>query len=298
MLTVWTRVALLLFQAAAEDSLVTTEKLIAAGRFGEALTALAPAPGSVRRHLLASKAYDGLNDAPHAVEQAEAALSLDPRSEAAHLQLGQIFLGHHTPQAAADVFTEALAFHPTSFFLRLGRGLAWKDLMRYEEAEADLRASVERRPDSAVAFDALATVYLQTKRFGDLKLLTAAFRVRNPNDYRGPYFAAAALDGSQATGSEIESLLAESIRLNPGFAAAHALLGKRRLNSGNTASAIAELETAVRLRPDYSPAALHLAQAYQKAGRPGEAAQAFERVRQIKAKERTPPPGLLFHRGK
>ena len=287
--------ALLLLLAATEDALVTTEKLIAVGNYGQALAALTSEPVSLRRHLLASKAYDGLNDAPRAVEQAEAALSLDPRSEAAHLQLGQIFLGHHTPQAAADVFGEALALHPDSFLLRLGRGLAWKDLMRYDEAEADLRLCLTRRPDFPVAFDALATVYLQTKRFEDLRSLADGFRARNPKDYRGPYFTAAALDGLKG---EADSLLAASVRLNPNFAAAHALIGKRQLAAGDTTAAISSLQRALQLRPDYSPAALHLAQAYQKAGRDADAAIAFTRVRELKAQEQAPPPGLTYHRGK
>src|SRR5262249_5829063 len=150
-------------------------------------------------------------------------LSLDPRSESAHLQLGQIFLSHNTPQAAADIFTEALTLHPDSFLLRLGRGLAWKDLSRYEEAEADLRQCLTRRPDFALAFDALATVYLQSKRFDDLKTLAEDFRTRNQKDYRGPYFISAALDGLSRHPVEADALLAESIRLNPNFAAAHAL---------------------------------------------------------------------------
>ena len=294
MQTVWAA-ALLLFLAATEDALLTSEKLIAAGRYRQALNALAAEPVSPRRHLLASKAYDGLNDPPRAVEQAEAALSLDPRSEAAHLQLGQIFLGHHTPQAAADIFGDALELHPESFLLRLGRGLAWKDLMRYDEAESDLRRCLERRPDFAIAFDALATVYLQAKRFGDLQALADGFRARNPQDYRGSYFAAAAVDGLQG---DAGALLAEAVRLNPDFAAAHALAGKRSLAAGATTAAIASLERALALRPDYSPAALHLAQAYQKAGRAADAARAYERVREIKANEQTPPPSLRYHRGK
>ena len=95
-----------------------------------------------------------------------------------------------------------------------------------------------------------------------------------------------------------DALLAQSIQLNPRFAASHALLGKRRLASGDFQAAIGELELALTLRPDYSPAALHLAQAYQKAGRPSDAANAFKRVREIKEKEQTPPAGLIFHRGK
>ena len=290
---------MLLWLAATDDPLLlTTEKLIAEGKFQQALDTLAPAPLSFRRHQLASKAHDGLHDARRAVEQAEAALVLDPQSEAAHLQLGQIFLGHYTPQAAADVFTEALQFHPASLVLRLGRGLAWKDLMRYDAAEADLRQCLDQRPDLPIAFDALATVYLQTKRFDELLTLSGGFSERNPRDYRGTYFAAAARDGLQQPGPGTDALLAQSIQLNPRFAASHALLGKRRLASGDFPAAIGELELALTLRPDYSPAALHLAQAYQKAGRPSDAANAFKRVREIKEKEQTPPAGLIFHRGK
>jgi superkiller protein 3 len=292
----WAAVFLLL--AVPEDGLLSAEKLMAAGKYQPALEILSAEPASVRRHLLSSQAYDGLNDPARAVEQAEAALALDPRSEAAHLQLGQIFLGHHTPQAAADVFTEALAIHPASFLLRLGRGLAWKDLMRYDEAEADLRLCLGRRPDFAIAFDALATVLLQAKRFEVLQTLAASFGERNPHDYRGPYFAAAALDGLQTGAGGADELLNRSLALNPNFAAAHALLGKRQLAAGQVTSAISSLERALQLRPDYSPAALHLAQAYQRAGRGADAAKAFQRVRELKEKEQTLPPGLVYHRGK
>ncbi len=288
----------LLLLAAAQDGLRTAERLIHEGRHQQALQALESDAPSFRRHLLASKAYDGLGDAARAVEQAEAALALDPRSEAAHLQLGQIFLGHNTPQAAADVFTEALTLHPDSFLLRLGRGLALKDLQRWEDAERDLKQCLARRPDFPVAFDALGTVYLQTKRFEDLEELANGFRARNARDYRGPYFAAAAMDGSKADRPAIDALLAESIRLNPNFAASHALLGKRLLNAGDAAGAIRPLEQSLRLRPDYSPAAFHLAQAYLKAGRKADAARAFEQVKAIKEREQAPKPALQYHRGK
>ena len=270
----WILLAALL-AAPPDDSLIPIEKLIAAGRYREALSALAKAPGSARAHVLASKAYDGLNYAGRAVEEAEAALALEPRMEAAHLQLGQIFLGNNTPAAALDIFTEALALLPESLLLRLGKGLALKELARYEEAEAELRECLRRRPDFPLAFDALATVYLQSKRYEDLQGLSADYTLKNSGDYRGPFFAAAALEGLRAARERIEPLLAESIRQKPDYAAAHALLGKIRLQSGDAAGAIPALELAIRLRPDYGPAALHLAQAYQKAGREADAARAF-----------------------
>lgn len=290
--------ALLLALAAPDDSPhIIIDKLIAAGEHRKALAALQAWPVSVRRHLLASKAYDGLNQPAEAVREAEAALTLEPRSEAAHLQLGQIFLARHTPEAALEIFSDALMLLPDSLMLRLGKGLALKDLARYPDAETELAACLALKPELGIAFDALATVQLHAKRFEELQRLSSSFRERQPGDYRGPYFQAAALDGLKGDAGVIEKLLSESLRLNPRFAAAHALLGKVRLQGGNVQGAIAALETAIRLRPDHGPAALHLAQAYQKAGFAGKAARAFQRVRELKEAERTPPPSLRYHRG-
>lgn len=276
----------------------TTEKLIAAGQYAEAVAQLSQATPSVQSHLLASKALDGLNQPARAVEEAEAALSLDPRSEAAHLQLGQIFLSRNTPAGALEVFSDALGIHPGSLLLRLGKGLALKDLARYEDAEAELLACLKLRPGFPLAFDTLATVYLHSKRYEELKTLAADFRTVQPNDYRGPYFAAAALEASRQIDASVEALLAESIRLNPRFAAAYALLGKVRLQAGQYPAAIEALEKAQSLRPDYGPAALHLAQAYKQAGRDADAARQFKRVRELKEKEKEGPLGLRYHRGK
>ncbi len=288
----------LFFLAAPEDSLLTTEKLIAEGEFRKALELLAAQPPSLRRHLLASKAHEGLNNPAEAVRDAEAALALAPQSEAAHLQLGQIFLSHNTPEAALDVFSEALTALPDSLMLRLGKGLALKDLARYPEAQTELTACLGRQPELAIAFDALGTVYLHSKRFDELARAAGEFRKRRPDDYRGHYYSAAALDGLKRSPADMQALLAESLRINPRFAAAHALLGKTRLQAGDANGAIPPLETALRLRPDYGPAALHLAQAYQKVGRQRDAERAFQKVRELKEQEHTPAPSLLYHRGK
>jgi len=293
----WIVALLALFAQISSDSLPMIEKLIAGGQHREALAALNRLPVSTQWHLLASKAHDGLGDAKKAVGEAEAALALDPRSEAAHIQLGQIFLSNNTPQAALDVFTEALSLHPGSFLLRAGRGLALKDLNLYDEAERELRRCLDARPGFPICFDGLATVLLNAKRFTDLDRASVAQESHNPRDFRAPYFAAAAslaLDGDVAA---IESLLARSIQRNPKFAASHALLGRVQLQAGRIDSAMASLETAVRLRPNYAPALLNLAQAYKKAGREADAARAFEQLRQANDRERQAKPALIYHRG-
>src|SRR5437879_2432858 len=105
------------------------EKMLAAGQYRAALAHLEQAKDHPPAwHVLASKAYDGLNDPAQAVQEAEAALALDPRSEPAHAQLAGIFLSHNTPSAALDIFSAALQLLPQSTLLRLGKGLALKEL--------------------------------------------------------------------------------------------------------------------------------------------------------------------------
>lgn len=296
-LGMWMVAVLALFAQAPADPLPVIEKLIAAGRYDEAMERLRAQPESFERHLLTSKIYDGKGDAGKAVEAAEAALAMRPRAETAHLQLGQIFLSYNTPEAALDVFTEALTYHPDSFLLHAGRGLALKDLVLYEEAEKELGTCLKARPGFPICFDGLATVYLHGKRYRELRAASEQQERVNPGDYRGPYFLAVALNATGGDTALIEKKLEAALGKNARFAAAHALLGRVRLARGAVPEAIASLEQAVRLRADYPPALLNLAQAYKKAGREADAERVFALLRQANEKEREGRPSLKYHRG-
>src|SRR5258708_486051 len=129
----WRTLLLVPWVAWAQTTVGTAERLIVSERFAEALATLRENPAdTLRWHLLASKAYAGTGDPARAVAEAEAALAMAPRSEAAHLQLGQIFLTNNTPLAASEIFAEALAIFPDSFLLHLGEGLALTELHRYD----------------------------------------------------------------------------------------------------------------------------------------------------------------------
>ncbi len=268
------------------------ERKISAGDFRDALAQLEslterPAAWFV----LASKAHDGLNDPAKAVAAAETALKMDPRNEAAHVQLGYIFLARNTPAAAAEIFSEAEQVLPQSVPVRLGKGLALKELLRYDEAEKTL-SDCWPHP---IAFDALATVYLFRSKFAQTKALAIQFIASNPADYRGHYFLAAARDGLGE--KDAADAVRQSLARNSGFAAAHALLGKIQLREGALDQAIESFRAATRLRPDLTQAHLQLAQALQRSGRDAEAAREFATVRELKKKEAEPKPSLLFHRG-
>ena len=285
--------------ALAQDTLAPVEHLIADGKPEAALETLQKTPaGSVRWHLLASKAYEGVNDLPHAVSEVETALHMEPRNEAAHLQLGQIFLSHNTPLAALEVFSEAKEMFPQSFLVRLGRGLALKEIARYDESAAELGECLRQLPSSGIAFDALATVLLQSSKFDEVKQVSEVFSNRNPADYRGYFYMAAGREGAGLPDDVSIKLLKKSLQLNPAFAASLSLLGKILLRRNSLQDAALALERSVALRPDHIPSHMTLAIVYRKVGREADAAREFQTIRELHEKERHPSPSLLYHRGK
>jgi tetratricopeptide (TPR) repeat protein len=290
--------ALLLLFAASDPNLQKAEQALARGDCRDALNQLSAVPArDARWHLLASKAHDGLNEPTAAVAEAEEALRLEPRNPAHHIQLAQIFLSRNTPGAALEILTEAESMFPDTFLIRLGKGLAEKELQLYEPAERDLLWCLSRQPLSALAFDALGTIYIQQLRFSEARRLSEEFLKRDPSDYRGYYFLAAGREGDLLPTDETTRLLAESIQRRPSFAAAHALMGKVLLRQHKAREAAEYLKKAVELRPDLVQAHLHLARALRLLGDETAAAREFEAVRQLKAKEQEPAPSLLYHRG-
>jgi tetratricopeptide (TPR) repeat protein len=268
------------------------ERSLTGGRYRDALAQLEAEPDrSVRWHVLASKAYDGLDNPARAVAEAEAALQINPRSEAAHVQLGYIFLGRNTPLAAAEIFADAEKLLPDSLVVRLGKGLAQKELQRYDEAEDSLRTCLPH----PIAFDALATILVQRGKFEQAKDLATRFIGTNPADYRGYYFLAAAKDGLQE--DDAVTAAKQSLARKPDFAATHALLGKIYLRQGAIPEAVAALERAIQYRPTLVQAHLHLAQAFRKLGRTEDAAREFRLVSDLRKAEAQPKPSLRYHRG-
>jgi Tfp pilus assembly protein PilF len=269
------------------------ERDVIAGRYREALAQLeSMEERSPRWHVLTSKVYDGLNDPARAVAEAEAALAIDPKYEAGHVQLGFIFLSRNTPMAAVEIFSDAERMFPKSVVVRLGKGLALKELQRYDEAEKTL-AECWPHP---LAFDALATVLLQRNKFEEAKTWPTKFVAANPEDYRGYYFLAAAKDGLEE--KDASEAIRQSLARKADFAASHALLGKIQLREGDLSAAVSSFEQAIRYRPDLKQAHLQLAQTYRKLGREPDAQREFGIVRELTEKEGRAKPSLKWHRGR
>ncbi|MGA8593832.1 MAG: tetratricopeptide repeat protein [Bryobacteraceae bacterium] len=286
-----------LFQAAKAD-LDSVNTLLRRGDYQNALRALEASSPSDKQtgewHLLASKAYDGLNQPKEAVAEAEAALAINPSDQAYHLQLGQIFLSRNTPKAAFEVFDEALKLFPDSLLLLLGRGVALMNLGSYDRAEKDLMTCLDRKPDLGIAFESLETVYFQTSRPEEAEKQAESYERKNPTDFRGFYFWAAAEDrlNKDNSHSEVEALNM-ALNLKPDYTPAKVLLAKVFYRTGDSTKALSILEQAVRDRADYAPAHLELATLYRKLGRREDAERESQILQRLSDNR---PAALKYHR--
>ena len=292
--------AVLLALAASGGEIAGIEAQLTAGKYGGALAKLDGIPLPARNsawHLLASRAYDGLNNPAKAVQEAQEAIRLVPRSEASYLQLAQIFLSRNTPLPAFEILSDAATMFPDSALVRLGVGLALKGLRRYDEAIPVLTECLRLKPDLGPAFDALGAVYLESNHYDDLLKAASDYTGRFPKDFRGYYYQAAAREKLQMDAAVTESLIRRSIECNSRFAASYALLGRVLMGSGRLEPAAAALEEAVRLRPDYTPAHYYLAIVYRRLGRGDDAGRESAEVSRLNEEESKPVPKLSYHRG-
>jgi tetratricopeptide (TPR) repeat protein len=74
------------------------------------------------------------------------------------------------------------------------------------------------------------------------------------------------------------ALLEKAVRIDPGQAAAHNLLGAALVRVGRVPEGVAQLETALRERPDFVNARLNLAGALLRSGRFAESLEDYRQA--------------------
>lgn len=137
---------------------------------------------------------------------------------------------------AFPIFEKLLQQYPDVPFLHYAYGDALYATSDYDRAKAQLREETLHNPDSPVVY---------------LRLAAIALRLNEPT---------VALDSAK-----------RAVSLAGDSADAHYMLGRSFLESGDIASAIAELETARRLAPGSPAVHFNLARAYAKGKRPDDA---------------------------
>jgi serine/threonine-protein kinase len=226
-----------------------------------------------------------------------------PPAVSAHL-LGRALLGAGARAEAARLLRRAQRRYPADFWINLNLGDALWEPGRGATAELDeaigyLRATVARRPLSAVAHYNLGTALRDR---GHLAGAIAAFRQALALD---PKYAHAHnnLGTTLAEKGDRQEALASyrrALALNPKYAVAHYNVGKILEDRGDVAGAIAAYRKALARDPKLAPAYNNLGNVLQTKGDVAGAVAAYRRALSLDpkdAKVRTNLGNLLANQG-
>jgi len=119
----------------------------------------------------------------------------------------------------------------------------------------------------------------------------ARFSREQPENALANYYYAVALwkearDSDKATAvGQVESLLKQSIAIDPKFPEASLQLGIVYADRGELGKAVAAYRTAIAVNPNLAEAHFRLGQAYKKTGEPLKASQEFQAHQRIQQSE-------------
>ncbi len=194
--------------------------------------------------------------APEALAQFQQAVELRPNLAAAHFNLANALLrAGRVPEAIAE-FEATLRLDPDYAAAHVNLGAALAGIpQRAPEALAHLEAAVRLRPDDAGAHYNLGNVLSEMPgRAADaIAEYRAALRLQ-------PGYAEAHLNLASVLADmpgRLPEAIAENraaLHDNPQLVEAHCNLALALARTGKTSAAAAELETALRIRPDFAPA--------------------------------------------
>ncbi len=228
------------------------------------------------------------------------AIDRDPGDEVNYLAAAERLGEENKPLQAVEIVEQGLERLPDSYGLRFKHGHLRYLLAQYGEAEAEYRRAVELRPGLDIPRVGLALALIGSRRLDEASAVLQEVIQLTPSSFYGHYLLGelAILDGVEP-GSRAEEKGLEHLRqataLRPDFffwegsaplALAHTSLGKLYLNRGDASSAARELEKAIQLDPDATPAFYQLSIAYRKLGQKEKEREAMAEVRRLNQQRR------------
>lgn len=193
----------------------------------------------------------------------------DAEAEAARLNLADAFVALRQPSRALDVYNEAERAGSTRVELYIGRASALEALERRREAAADWRRAEARAPRSFDVQLGLGAFFLRAGDFGSaLSALDAAVAI-DQDDPDARYNRGLAHLGLSRF-ADAEADFSRLLRDDPNDAGAYLQRAKARRET-NPRGALADLDDAIRLSPEWPAAWLLSGRLLDEAGRADDA---------------------------
>ena len=216
-------------------------------------------PKSYAAHNQLGVALNQKGEAAAALDQFEEASALEPDFAEAFNNLGTGLLENGRAAEAADAFRRAVKLAPRYAIAYYNLGNALKKTGQLPEAIAQFEQSLKLDPLNAEAENNLADVLLAAGRNDEAFAHFARAAEISPGYAGAQYNWGVALLQTHDVPGAIGHFQ-RAVVINPGYVEAHFNLGVALYQTGHTPEAIAEFQAALRLRPDFAPAQNILAQ--------------------------------------
>jgi tetratricopeptide (TPR) repeat protein len=261
---------------------------LTAGQPQPALSTLQPLLGSdqdVSTMQLAAAVYEANKDTPKAVKTLRDAIIKDPQNVALYVDFADIAMSHQSFQAGIEMLNAGLNLQPTAAGLYLARGVLYVQLADYEKAEADFEKAEQLDPHQGLSAAAQGMV-AEEKNQNDPDRALATVRAKlakKPADGFLWYLQAAILSQKAPALASAEFQLGlrsakKAVSLQPSLSAAHNVLAKFYLDSGQPVLAAKECRLVLQQSPSDQTALYHLVLALRKTNDQSEIPDLLKRL--------------------
>ncbi len=261
---------------------------LTAGQTQNALATLQPLLDTnpdVRTMQLAAAIYEADHDTPNAVNILRQAIVKDPRNTGLYVDFADIAMNHQSFQTGIEMINAGLKFQPAAAELYLARGVLYVQLAEFDRAEADFEKAEQLDPRQGLSAAAQGMV-AEERNHNDPDQALATVRAKlakKPGDAFLWYLQAAILsqkapDPGSAEFHQGLTSAQKAVTLDPSLTAAHNVLAKFYLDSGQNALAVKECRLVLEQSPSDQTALYHLVIALRKTGEQAEIPELLKRL--------------------
>ena len=150
-------------------------------------------------------------------------------------------------------FNEVVKDVPTCGECYVGIGLSYAAKKDYAQSETALKKAIEIDPNSADAYNGLATIYNEQKKFPEAQAMSAEATKRatagGATGGADTLYNAGVISWNANDFAKAGEQFAAAVKANPNHAESHFMLGQVYLNLGKLPDAAKEFETYTKLAP-------------------------------------------------
>src|SRR5213080_2038420 len=203
------------------------------------------------------------------------ALAIDPKSSAAHSNLGSALIAQGKPAEASEHFREALRINPNDADAHTNLGMALARQGKLVAAIEHYQQVLQIKPDSADAHNNWgAALAQQGKLVEAIEHYQRALQMRP--DYADAHTNLGNALAQQGTLSEAVEHYGQALKIKPDFAKAVSNLGSALARKGKLIEASDQFRRALEIMPDNADVHYNLGMALARQGKPAEASEHFQ----------------------